>query len=448
MSLKWHLLIRMTLLGLLCWAAVSLAVIASAASRTRSELEQRADRLAQHMELDLAWQMTAAAAGERSPELSRIAAAMPEPLCIRYVAMNGREDEHGCETEPATRAHHRLPRWLAGLIPVAPTLERPVRLWGQTAGTARFTPDPQRLFDAEWNTVRKLSGLAALTIIALDALVFWMIGHALSPTRQIVAALDRLAGSGVPAPEQLPRYQVREFRDISDGVRQLALRLKQASDLRDQLTSKLIRIQEDERRELTHALHEEVGQSVAATAVAVALLRMRIGDGEAMDENDLEEIDQTVEQTQVALRSLLLRVRPPLFEQQGLVSALNDLITGWRARLRGRPQLHLATAGHDLAGIGGEQALCLYRVMQECLSNIARHAGDSQRAEIALHCGPRGVEARVSNDVPGDRIVSRGSGMGLQLLEERLRSLGGCLEIQATASRFDVCARLPAGNPA
>jgi len=442
-NLKRYLLIRMTLLGLLCWVAASVYVIASAGQRANAELAEHADLLALRMEIDIARQMTAVVAGHRFPELARVAAQFPDRLCIRYRAADGQSDEIGCDDEDDTRPE--APRWLltviAALSPAQPTLERNVRLWGAHAGIASFTPDPIRLHNAQWHSVRALLGLAAVTVLALDGLAVWVVGHALRPTGQIVAALDQLETSSTEV--KLPAYEIREFRQIAQGVQRLAERLAKTAAARDLLTTKLIRLQEDERRELTHALHEEVGQCVTALAAHSTSLRFRLASAEALTVADLEPLDSTLEYTQQALRSLLLRLRPPAFEQQGLVSALRDLVTGWRARLRGQPQLALEADQAALDNIGGDQALCVYRIVQECLSNIARHASDGRSATVAVQRVEHGIETWISNDHGASAPCVAGSGLGLRLLAERVRALGGSFEVSASSGAFSVRARLP-----
>jgi len=441
MDLKWTLLLRMTLLGLACWAGVSVYVIASAGRRANESLAENADRLAQRMEIDIGRQMTAVIPGYRFPELSRVAADFPDRLCIRYQSADGRYDELGCSDGDA--AEPEAPRWLLALIvrlsPATPTLERPVRLWGSLAGSASFTPDPVRLRNAQWRSARELLSLAGVTIVALDLLAFWLVGHALRPTRQLVAALDRLEDGRLP---ELPNYSARDFRQIAQGVRRLAERLAKTSAARDLLTAKLIRLQEDERRELTHVLHEEVGQCVTGLAAHCATLRLTLAGGEALQAADLEPLDEAIGATQNALRSLLLRLRPPAFEQQGLASALRDLITGWRGRLRGQPQLALHADDAELADVDADRALCVYRVVQEGLNNIARHAGSARRAEVTVRRDGDAIIARIDNDLSEPSRV-QGSGLGLRLLAERVRALGGEFNAQPTADHFAVQARLP-----
>ena len=90
-----------------------------------------------------------------------------------------------------------------------------------------------------------------------------------------------------------------------------------------------------------------------------------------------------------------------------------------------------------------ERALCVYRTVQECLNNIARHARASTAVHIDIREGNNMLAVAISNQSPPVASVRQGSGMGLRLLAERLRAAGGELAVEALAERFTVRAILP-----
>jgi signal transduction histidine kinase len=137
---------------------------------------------------------------------------------------------------------------------------------------------------------------------------------------------------------------------------------------------------------------------------------------------------------------------PPL-EQQGLRSALADLVAAWQIRLHGQPRVVMdADPGADPLP-NDESALCAYRIVQECLSNIARHAPGSRRACVSIRQQPQWLQVRVSNDLMGASEDRGGSGMGLKLLGERVRSLRGVFSVEMSAVQFAVQANLPVKAP-
>jgi two-component system, NarL family, sensor histidine kinase UhpB len=283
-------------------------------------------------------------------------------------------------------------------------------------------------------------------LLTLDLLAFWVIGRALRPTARIVAAVEQL-GEGVND-VRLPALRPREFTLIASGINRLARRLADSYAARARLTARLIRVQEDERRELAHELHEEFGQCVTALSAVSTSLRHSVTAGDALTEADVMPLETGVEQMLSSLRGMLQRMSLPPLEQQGLRSALADLITAWQIRLHGAPRIVLeADSGADRVP-NDEHALCAYRIVQECLSNIARHAPTSQTACVCIRHEPQGLHVRVSNDLVGVRgeRTTPGTGMGLKLLGERVRSLHGIFSVEVSAAEFAVQTDLPMGS--
>lgn len=160
-----------------------------------------------------------------------------------------------------------------------------------------------------------------------------MIERALRPTGTIVAAVERL-GEG-RNDVRLPAMRPREFMSIADGINRLAQRLADSYAQRAQLTARLVRVQEDERRELAHELHEEFGQCVAALGAVSAGLRDGVSAGEVLTEDDVMPLETGVEQMLSSLRGMLKRMSLPPLQQQGLRSALANLVAAWEIRLHG-----------------------------------------------------------------------------------------------------------------
>jgi signal transduction histidine kinase len=215
------------------------------------------------------------------------------------------------------------------------------------------------------------------------------------------------------------------------------------------LTARLIRVQEDERRELAHELHEEFGQCVSALSAVSTSLRHSVSEGDALTVADVMPLETGVEQMLQSLRGMLQRMSLPPLEQQSLRSALADLVAAWQIRLHGRPRVVMDADPSADQMPNNEHTLCAYRVVQECLSNIARHAPTSQAACVYIRHEPQWLQVRVSNDlngVNGDRGAP-GTGMGLKLLGERVRSLHGVFSIEMSAMQFAVQASLPVNAP-
>lgn len=448
MNLKRYLLLRMALVALLCWLGVSTYLVGRSSQQMGDAMARDADQMQALLEAALHRQHTTPEPGPRVPPLHQLAGRFTEPFCLRYQALNGAMIEEGCDRIGTAEP---LPSWLANLLtrngqPLT-VLRRDIGLWGQPLGTLTIEPDRPRLVARHWNTLRDLLWLATATVLALGTLTFLVIDRALRPARQLVTALDHLAAGDplheVTAEVALPHFEPREFGQIAAGINRLSARLSQLSAARGELMACLINLQEKERRDLAHGLHDEFGQCVAALSANSALLKSVVAQGGSVAECDFEPLEQTIEHMLAALRGLLLRMAPPLLESRGLTSALNDLITGWQAgQLNALPlDLHIDPALDTL--LPDECALCVYRVVQECLNNIARHARQSAAVHIDIRQKNNWLLVDVTNHAP---LVGSGrpsSGMGLRLLAERLHAAGGTLAVDAPPGSFAVQASLP-----
>jgi two-component system sensor histidine kinase UhpB len=446
MNLKLHLLLRMTLMGLLCWLGVSAYLVGQSGRRAAADLATVADQLQPMVTADVMRRWVSLDSDARHPDLGGAAARFPEPMCLRYRALDASDSDWGCSPSPVSSG---APQWVARLLvalgPGHVSLQRQIMVYGIPVGTLRVESDDASLLQHQWRSVRDLLGLAAVMLLTLDMLAFWVVGHALRPTARIVAAVEQLGGGVNDV--RLPTMRPREFTLIASGINRLATRLADSYAARAQLTARLIRVQEDERRELAHELHEEFGQCVTALGAVSASLRHSVTQGDVLTEADVMPLESGVEQMLSSLRGMLQRMSLPPMEQQGLRSALADLVTAWQIRLHGSPRIVL-DADCDADRVpNDERALCAYRVVQECLSNIARHAPNSQIVRVTIRQDPQRLHVRVSNDLVGAREdrSAAGTGMGLKLLGERVRSLHGAFSVDVSAAEFAVQADLPMG---
>jgi two-component system sensor histidine kinase UhpB len=192
-----------------------------------------------------------------------------------------------------------------------------------------------------------------------------------------------------------------------------------------------LRAQEAERRRIASGLHDEVGQVLTGV-----LLRL-----------DDDETKQAVRQALEEVRRIARELRPEMLEQLGLVSALTELSRRFAESSGVRVDRHFAT---DLPPLSDDAELAVYRVAQESLTNIARHA-DASRVEIALQPGADSVVLRVADDgrgIPSPDASALNGHSGLRGMRERALLVGGALAVKrghqgGVEVRFEV----PAGGP-
>ena len=222
--------------------------------------------------------------------------------------------------------------------------------------------------------------------------------------------------------------------------RELERRLEENAHARadlQELSARLVRAQENERRTLARELHDEVGQSLSAILMEAENAECAEELGEIREH--LASVRTLAEKTVNEVRDLALLLRPSMLDDFGLVPALN-----WHAReMTKRTGLNVVvTADDDADDLPDEHKTCIYRLVQEAVNNSARHANARTVEVVVKHEGSH-VRFSVRDDGAGfdTRFVR---GLGLLGMEERVRRLGGQLQLDSKLGRGTlISAELP-----
>jgi len=242
----------------------------------------------------------------------------------------------------------------------------------------------------------------------------------------------------------------RRLRETRAALqRQLAIESELGAALAEnrRLERETMRIQEDERKNLAREMHDEFGQYLNAIKVDAVGLRDAPPPDSAEVKRCSTRIIGIVDHLQNATREIVRRLRPAGLDELGLAAAIEDCLDGWRRRLPSVTfECRLAAELHTF-----DEAvnITLYRLVQEALTNIARHAGAS-RVTIDLdqhHAGDDGdgfVELRISDDGVGLAPSTKSAGVGLLGMRERVESLAGTFAASnVDGGGFRIAARLP-----
>jgi two-component system sensor histidine kinase UhpB len=266
--------------------------------------------------------------------------------------------------------------------------------------------------------------LAVALVVMLTANLL-LLRHTLQPIGRLVERMRKidLLQPGQRIPEQ-------GGVEVAELTRAFIEMLERLETERRESAQRALHAQEAERRRIASGLHDEVGQVLTGV-----LLRLE-------DDETKEAVRQALEE----VRRIARELRPEMLEQLGLVSALTELSRKFADSSGIRVERSFATG---LPALSDDSELAVYRVAQESLTNIARHA-DASHVEIALQPGPDSVVLRVIDDGRGiptpDPFALNGHG-GLRGMRERALLVGGVLAVKrGSEGGVEVRLEVPAGE--
>lgn len=231
----------------------------------------------------------------------------------------------------------------------------------------------------------------------------------------------------------MPDLHLCSVRDIT-GRRRAEAKLARYTEHLKRLSRRLVEVQEDERRLLCRELHDRTGQNLTAINLQLSLIRDQLPREAAAIRARVEDAMTLVSSTLEAVRDVMADLRPPVLEDYGLLAALR-----WYGDIFAR-RTGLAVV---IAGAGNAARLskvaetALFRVVQEALNNVAKHAG-ATRIEVTLEHGEQHERLIVQDDGVGFDPASErpaGAGWGIISMEERTEAVGGVLQVDSAPGK-------------
>ena len=232
-------------------------------------------------------------------------------------------------------------------------------------------------------------------------------------------------------------FDITELKEAAQALHE------QTQSLRS-LSTKLLELQDQERRRIARELHDGIGQYLVALKLNIELLE----SSESNDQKELwTESERLLEQCLSDIRNLSYLLHPPLLDEAGLLPAIKAYIEGFSARSGIEADLEVPAA-FPTAPKGVE--IALFRVLQESLTNVVRHSG-TKRVDIVLQCDGQTASLKVTDfgrGIPANllekfRADSARSGVGLAGMRERVSELGGRFEIKSDKRGTEVVIVLP-----
>ena len=218
---------------------------------------------------------------------------------------------------------------------------------------------------------------------------------------------------------------------------------KRAEESARRLSGRILSLQDDERRRIARGLHDSLGQYLAALKMNLDVFRTSKDDKAKLASDCAEIVDKCLNET----RTISHLLHPPLLDEAGFDSAARWYVDGFSQRSGIKVNLNLP---QKLSRMHRDVEVALFRAVQECLTNVHRHSGSSA-VDVRLSLSAKQIRLEIKDDgrgIPQERLRSLNqgaadAGVGLAGMRERIRELGGSLEIRSERAGVTVIVRIP-----
>ena len=236
--------------------------------------------------------------------------------------------------------------------------------------------------------------------------------------------------------------------EVQERTRELEQRnaeiVRQSEQVRE-LSWRLMRAQDEERRHIARELNDSAGQTLTVLGMNLVQFVQKAGRRNPELATDAEAIQDTVQQLHRDIRTTSYLLHPPLLDESGISSALTWYVHGLIERCQLQISLEISA---DFGRLPRDMELAVFRLVQECLTNIHRHSG-SKTASIRIVRGAKEVTVEIEDAGQGisvermAEIQSGGSGVGIRGMRERLRQFAGELKMESGVSGTRILVTIP-----
>jgi len=324
------------------------------------------------------------------------------------------------------------PRWFINLVK-PPATE--IRRWLYTPVTTPIDilikPDPLDEIHESWIETRNILIFLSIFIILVNILIYIAIGLYLSPIEKILDGLSNIKKGNYKL--KLPHFRLPELERISQQFNHMTQVLLETKARNQLLTKRSLEIQEEERRNLSQELHDELGQTITAIkAVAVSISNKTTLEKRYINSSVKTIVEYSDHVYQVA-KNMMHRLRPSVLDEFGLVKALQNMIDEWNDNQDNIfCDFTFLNVPTDLSE---SLKINIYRIVQESLTNILKHSNASQ-VTVAIKKdrldNTERINLKIEDNGIGidqDKIIP---GFGLLGMKERVEMNGGIFEFESS----------------
>ncbi len=346
------------------------------------------------------------------------------------------------------KAGRDAPQWYARMV-APPEMQRVIPV-----GEARLViaTNPTRAILDGWDNLRDILLAQLILFVLADISLFWLIGYWVAPLEKIERGLSEIERGDhqvrlppLPGKEagQMGRTFNRMAQAVEDNiqVRQASAEAQARLEAQREFTKQLHARIEEERAALALELHDELGQSLTAIrSIAKSMMQRPEVAGGPLEQHAKMLFD-TAGMTSDAMHRMIPRLRPIKLEGMGLVDAVRDLLTETQ---QNNPDIRFdLKAEGSLPALDEALELSAYRIIQEAVTNIVRHAG-ATRAHIGINSSQGQFTLVIADNGRGAPSVKREGHYGVRGMQERAESHGGTIVFRPSAEGgLEVVVSLP-----
>ncbi|SCX66814.1 two-component system, NarL family, sensor histidine kinase UhpB [Pseudomonas sp. NFACC32-1] len=281
--------------------------------------------------------------------------------------------------------------------------------------------DPRDEIDEILDSLVQLLGVCAMALLLSLLVIRWAVRRVMSMLDQLLGALRQVSNGDLNV--HLPAEGIPEARQLAGHFNRMTAALAQSQADNTRLTQALLAVQEQERTHLAQALHDDLGQYVTGIRARACLLRLVTGQPTVLEQT-VSQLEADCEHLQQGFRALVHDLYPVVLQHLPLEEAVELLARQCRDTHGIACDLRIEGA---LPALSGSDKTHLYRLLQEALTNVARHANATR---VRIRLGQRAGRLRllVRDNGRGAQQPPR-PGVGLHSMCERARSLGGELRV-------------------
>lgn len=436
MSLRARLSLLITLLFILILIGGSVFVFDNARRAIHDEVHSAARFTLQLIEIALS---SVDASGQVEMEqtlLSRVS-KLESSRHLQISIINRRNVDNHTPVATEIPVHADAPDWFITLVkPQFIEYRRTFNSRDNLVTEIVIRADPSDEITEVWQDTKNIIAMFVLFVVMAVIVVYYTLGRGLAPISEIIKGLEGIEHGDFRL--RLPRFRLAELSQISEKFNLMAEVLENTREENRALTQKSLAIQERERQNLAHELHDELGQSITAIK-AVATSIGQSGQDTAAQRDSVKTIIDVSNHMYDVARGMMRRLRPAVLDEFGLVTALQDMIDDWNA-VHDEVFCEFTFDGlHE--ELSEEIKISIYRIVQESLTNVAKHS-EAGKVMIGLRKIPVPDESRekfpcqlrleIRDNGIGfsERKIQRG--LGFLGMQERIDALDGTINITSS----------------